>query len=63
MFFYYAKGLVGDGDASKLLSILKVFAVQIYTLPFYRRSYDQRIVPRQLEPGANPQHLSIQSLR
>jgi hypothetical protein len=59
---YLCKG-VGDGDASKLLSILKVFAVQNYTLPFYRRSYDQRIVPRQLEPGANPQRLSIQSLR
>jgi len=44
---------VRDRDASNLLSILKVFTVKNATLTLDCRSDDQRIVPRQLEPGSN----------
>jgi hypothetical protein len=46
--------VLGDRDAFNLLSILKVFTVKNSTLTLDARSGDQRIAPRQLEPGSNP---------
>src|SRR6266704_6256013 len=54
---------VGDGHASNLLPILKVFTVKNVTLTFDRRGDNQRIVPSQPKPGSNPQCFSIQSRR
>src|SRR6202047_5297546 len=53
---------VRNRDASKILSILKVFTVKNSTLTFDCRSDDQRIVPRQVEPGSNsvaPLHIKL----
>ena len=54
---------VGDGHASTLLPILKVFTVKNVTLTFDRRGDNQRIVPSQPKPGSNPRCFSIQSWR
>jgi hypothetical protein len=54
---------IGDRHASDLLPVLKVFTVKNVTLAFDRRSNNQRIIPRQPEPGSNSQCLSKQGVR
>src|SRR5690242_3864731 len=46
-----------------LLSVLKIFAIEGGAQTFDSCSHNQRIIPRQAQPGAQPERLPVKGLR